>query len=154
MLPSSFSVRKIGLSEMEEEPNFCDLVAEYSEMAIEGLPKPNWQPEIYKNLEKTGNFCFFGAFDDSGLIGFASLIHSISAHYGILIGNVETLFVGKEKRRGGVGLRLKKAVEDYAREVGCAFIFFSVPLNGSLDAVLEADEDCHTIYRIAVKVLA
>lgn len=131
------TVRKCTVSELERCGNFLSLLAEYAdESAMAGLPPPGAQMESYRLIERSGIFHSYGAFDGDLLVGFVALLTPILPHYGVSIAVAESLFAAKSHRRRGTGLKLIRAAERHARDVGCPAILFSAPVGGALADVL------------------
>ncbi len=114
------------------------LLAEYAEecsISLIGKPDPQW--DTYEALEASGALAVFGVFVDEKLVGFASVLAYILPHYGVMAGTVESLFVSSPYRGTGAGLYLMRAVETFARLVGCKAILYSAPVGGKLEALLD-----------------
>jgi GNAT superfamily N-acetyltransferase len=131
------NVQKSSVGEIEAAPNFAELIAEYaSESAIEGMPSPAGRLDIYRHLEKGGMLHVFSAIDDGRLIGFISVLAPVLPHYGVPVAVSESFFVAKAHRCTLAGLRLLRAAEDKARELGSPGLLVSAPFEGKLFHVL------------------
>ena len=118
-------------------PEFPALVAEYAaESAIDGLPAPDARMSAYLHLEALGMFHAFAAFDGSTLTGFISFLLPVLPHYGVGIAVSESFFVAREHRKSGDGLRLLRAAEIKARELGSPGLLVSAPFAGRLFELL------------------
>lgn len=136
--PAANTILRNGtLDDLEHAPNFDDLIAQYEDEAkIIGLParQPNWA--MYRAMEQAGAFHVICAHRDGELVGFATLIASIVPHYGVLMCTSESIFVVKAHRKGGLGLRLLRAAQAKAKELGAQALFVSAPSEGALAKVL------------------
>lgn len=130
-------VRKCTISELENNPNFAGLVGEYAvESAISGLPHPSGKMVLYKVLETSGVLYASAAYFDARLIGFLVVLSSVNPHYGVCLSTTESLFVGREYRKTGAGLKLIRDAERVSREVGSPGLLISAPMGGDLAEVL------------------
>lgn len=130
-------VRKCTVAEIEDNINFSALAREYSdECAIAGLPHPDEKIAAYRSIEKSGAFHIYGAFLANRLVGFVAVLTPIIPHYGVAIAVTESLFVAKDHRKRGAGIKLLRAAENHAREAGSPGILVSAPSGGQLMKVL------------------
>ena len=130
-------IKKCSISELEAAPNFSELLAEYAkELVVDGAPKFNAKMEMYHNLEKVGALQLISAYVNDILIGFVTVLTSIFPHCGVLMATTESLFVLKQHRKTGAGLKLIRAAEDHAKERGSPCLFISAPFGGILADVL------------------
>ena len=131
------TISSCTVDEFEREPNLDELFAEYaSEASIEGLGECRVQMQMYRQLETAGVLHPIVAHQDDKLVGFLSLLISVVPHYGCRIATTESFFVAKAARAGGAGMKLLRAAEDKARELGVQGLFISAPAGGRLSAVL------------------
>lgn len=91
---------------------------------------------MYGVLEKSGVFHTIGAFLADKLIGFVTVLVSIAPHVGVFMAVTESLFVAKEHRKTGAGLKLIRQAEACAVERGAPCLLISAPLGGNLAEVL------------------
>lgn len=142
-------IRKCTVSDIVNAPNFAMLIKAYGdECAVSGLPSPETRIPIYYQLEVSGLFDAFGAYEDNDLIGFISMLEYPSAHYGVPLGMSESFFVKKDKRGTGAGAMLRKAIKVRAVERGLKGVLLTAPVNGPLAAVLEQADDCTETHRV------
>ena len=142
-------VRKCTVAEIVNAPNFAVLIKEYAdECANSGLPSPETRIPIYYQLEASGAFDAFGAYQEDELIGFISLLEYPSAHYGIPLGSTESFFVATNKRGTGAGDMLRKAVKKRAGERHLYGVSILAPIGGPLVTVLEHADDCTETHRV------
>ena len=138
-------VRRCSVSEIERSEGFTSLLSEYaSESQIQGLPTASAKMETYRILDKSSTFALFGAFSGDVVVGVVIILTHIIPHYGIGISVTESLFAAKSHRKSGVGLKLIRAAEAHAREVGSPALLISAPINGVLDRVLHGMDYCMT----------
>lgn len=116
---------------------FPSLVAEYAaEAATEGMPPPDARMEAYLQLEAVGLLHVFGATVGPALVGFISLLAAPLPHFGLPVAVSESFFVGAAHRSTGAGLKLLKAAEGKAREMGSPGLLVSAPFAGRLFELL------------------
>lgn len=123
-------------AEIFDDPSSTALFEEYARECANpliGAPEPH--RTMYQSLEWMGAAQCFGAYLDSELVGFAFLLMGPLPHYGQRFATVESLFVQGETR-GGLGKSLMKAVEEHAKQNGCAAIFYSAPVGSRLARLL------------------
>lgn len=131
------NIRLTSFAELEAQHNFQDLLAEYAgETMIEGLPSPEGRMARYHHLDRTGAIHVFCAFHEGVLIGFLILMVNILLHYEIPPAFSESFFVAKSGRKTGAGLKLLKAAEKKAKELGAPGVLVGTPATGVLCAVL------------------
>tara|TARA_R110000803_G_scaffold49188_1_gene102221 strand:+ start:2786 stop:3298 length:513 start_codon:yes stop_codon:yes gene_type:complete len=128
--PSSFT-------DMCEDKAFGHLVLEYAdECKMAGMPQPNWAREMYLNMEGIGIVqCLVLRDMDLNMVGFSVLLCTVVPHYSELVVTAESLFVTKRHRKGGGGLRIIKAIEGHAKNIGAVGVLLSAPAEGSLAKV-------------------
>ncbi len=130
-------IRKSSISEFEGSPTFAGLIEEYAaESAIKERPHPAAKMPLYAQLERAGALQAIGAFLDTQLIGFITVLAPVLPHYGAVVAVAESYFVAKEHRATGAGLKLLVAGKERAREVGSPGILFSAPIGGALAELL------------------
>ena len=79
---------------------------------------PDW--DLYEILEDSGALSIFTARDDGKLVGYFSVVKSPSLHSkGKFISCNDVIYLHKDYRKGFVGVRLFKFVEDCLKEDGC-----------------------------------
>ena len=136
-LAPSCEVRRIAFDEIEAFPNFAGMVERYAdESAIPGMPRPNRQKEMYRQLEQAGLFHLVGAFVGGELVGFVSLLASVLPHYGVMVASTESIFVEPEHRKSGAGKMLMREAERLATSIGAVGLLVSAPSGGRLAAIL------------------
>jgi len=87
-------------------------------------------------IETAGVLHSFGAFKDSELVGFITIIATVLPHYGVLVPVSESFFVAKEYRKTGAGTKLLRTAEEFASSIGAKGLIISAPTGGSLDQAL------------------
>ncbi len=132
-------VKRVSADEFLARPEVPALIAEYAnESSIGGLPAPAPNADLYRAMYASGTMHPLVAFDGEVMVGFAVLIVYRNPHYGVLMGVLESLFVGGEYRSGGAGLQLLKVAETFAAGVGAVGIFVSAPDESRLAQVMDA----------------
>lgn len=130
-------IKECKFSDIQISENFDELLKEYAnELAINGLPHPKADIELYKKLDDSGIFQVIGAFIDNKIVGIITIILSVNQHYGKKIAVTESFYVGKEYRKTGAGLKLLKHAEIYAENNGSPGLFVTAPVNGTLADIL------------------
>ncbi len=130
-------IEAITIAALEAAPNIEALLEDYrAEGAIDGLPAPSPRWDTYRTLEANGLLHVFAAPCAEGLAGFIILLFAPHPHYREPLATSESFFVAKAHRMGGLGLKLLKAAEDRAAELGAPGLLVSAPLDGKLFEVL------------------
>lgn len=134
---SSVVVRPCTILDIENAPNYAVLFQEYaSELVVEGAPPFSVKWDVYHTLEDSGALQAIGAYLDNILVGFVTVLVSVFPHVGVLMAITESLFVSKEHRKSGAGLKLIRFAEKTASESGAPCLFISAPFGGDLAEVL------------------
>jgi GNAT superfamily N-acetyltransferase len=130
-------VEACPVADMIAAASFPQLAAEYvRESLIDGMPQPAPDWDAYAALEAAGLLHGFAASIDGELIGFIAVLVSKLPRYAEPIAVTESFFVASAHRRSGAGLKLLRAAEDMARELGCPGLLVSAPSEGVLVQVL------------------
>lgn len=131
------TIRPCLYSEMESQPNFIELVAEYArESSITDLPEHKPHGEMYRAMERVGVMQVLCAFQGDLMVGFAILLVTVLPHYSVPAATMESLFVGAAYRNTGAGLKLLHAAEEAARVKGAVGLLVSAPKGGQLAEVM------------------
>lgn len=130
-------VEPCPVAAIRQAATFPQLAAEYeAESLIDGMPSPMPDWEHYERLEAAGQVYAFGAAIDGALVGFIGLLVSKVPRYAQPLATSESFFVASAHRKGGAGMKLLRAAEEKARELGCAGLLVSAPSGGRLAEVL------------------
>lgn len=136
-------IKEYTVQQMYEDPDFHDLVAEYSaECAIDGMPSPEYRMQSYLQLELAGALKAFAAFDapnwmaPSQMVGFAVTVSPVIPHYGFTVTVLESMFVGRAWRKSRTWKMLLNAVEDHAKLKGSPGLLANAPHEGDFATVL------------------
>lgn len=121
-----------------DEVRLSGLAEECAEEAsIKELPPPVLGWDQYKAMEAAGAIYPMGAYLGTALIGIIFILSPDLPHYkGTRLAVTESYFVGNAYRKSGAGLKLLRAAETYAKEIGCAGILVSSPFDGDLAQIL------------------
>jgi len=131
------SIQPAGVADIERAANFPGLAAEYAvESLIDGLPPPIAKWQTYRQLEAAGLLHAFSATVGGLLVGFISVLTARLPRYEEPLAVSESFFVAKAHRKTGAGLRLLRAAEQKARELGSPVLLVSAPGEGDLARVL------------------
>ena len=137
LLPRRPVIARTTVREVMGDVEFPALMAEYAaESAIEGMPTPNAKMELYLHMENLGLIHGFSAVVGNSLVGFISLLAPVLPHYGATVAVCESFFVTKRHRKSGAGLRLLRAAETMAAEMGSPGLLLSAPVAGKLAELL------------------
>lgn len=130
-------IRPCTVAEVERAGTLPALLAQYGEESrIPEFGEASASFEIYRAMEAAGALHLVGIFAPY-LVGFASLLVYDMPHYqGRRISTMESLFVAQHARGGGTGLRLLRAAEARAKELGAIALMVSAPVGGRLAKVL------------------
>ena len=130
-------IRPVSYAEILNAPNAPILLAAYgAECSIPEIGDINPQPAMYEQLEQTGMFQAFGAFEHDELIGLAAVLVYVLPHYGRKIATVESIFLSPVNRSGRNGNALMNAIEDYAKEKDCEVILYSARTGSQFERLL------------------
>lgn len=131
------TVRPSTFAELESEREWPALLAEYAaESGIDGMPPPTGKMDTYRALNAAGVLHIFGAWIGEELVGFIFVLAAPLPHYSVVTAVSESFFVASAHRGTGSGIRLLRAAEDKAREIGSPGLIVSAPFAGRLFDVL------------------
>lgn len=131
-------IKPVKCADWLEIPEAQPMIAEYAEeCSIPAIGKINPQGRAYAAMEDAGLMQSFVAYDGEGLAGFANVLTPVMPHYGVRVATSETLFIAK---RSGLGTDLMRAMEEYAKRVGCVGILVSAPTGGRFERYLDASK--------------
>lgn len=132
------TIQAIKYTDILDSPESAALLTEYSaECSIPEIGEPCPQRHMYEGMEKMGLMHSLGVYEGAKLVGFATLLIFVLPHYGKKIANVESLFLGKDHRRSGVGGRLMTAVQTFATEMECCGVLYNSRVGSQLERLLE-----------------
>ena len=119
------------------DANFEAILAGYAaESALKGAPDPACQMELYNSMYDNGFIHPLAAYRDGELVGVLLLMCTVLPHYGCQIATAESYFVLEEHRDTGAGIKLLRAAEDLAKDLGAKGVLISAPFGGRLAEVL------------------
>jgi GNAT superfamily N-acetyltransferase len=131
------AIAQCRVADIETSPDFPALADEYAaESLIDGLPPPLARWPQYRALEDGGLLSVFAATEGGVLLGFISVLAAALPRYAEPVAMCESFFVAKAYRRTGAGLRLLRAAERKARDIGSRGLLVSAPYRGRLFEVL------------------
>ena len=132
-----FHVTQCRVADIEASPDFPALADEYAaETLLDGMPPPTARWPSYHALEDAGMLSVFAATEGDALLGFISVLATPLPRYTEPVAMCESFFVAKAYRRTGAGLRLLRAAERKAREIGSRGLIVNAPYSGRLFEVL------------------
>jgi hypothetical protein len=130
-------IKPVSFRAILDASNASVLLAAYSaECSISEIGEINPQAELYAQMEQSGYFQVFGAFDGDELVGFAAILVYLNPHYGKMIATVESLFLSPSHRNSASGNGLMNALEDYAKGKQCEVILYSARTGSSFERLL------------------
>ena len=130
-------IKRIRFRDAADNPDFAALIAEYAEeAAMNGMPPPNCQVDMYEHMQDLGVIHVLGAFKQGALVGILVIVASVIPHYGVMMASTESFFVRPHERKGGAGLALLKEAEVLSAELGATGLLVSAPFGGRLAEVL------------------
>lgn len=136
---------EVRLCRVDEIFARAELLAEYeAECANPELGACVPQREVYERLEEFGNGLFVGGYVDGVLRGFASAVIGPLPHHPGVFAIVESVFAASAVRRTGLGNELMAAIEGYARDAKCGWIFYLAPVGSQLARLLFLQGDLYT----------
>lgn len=131
------TIRPLTVEQFERESNGPALLAEYeAESANKRLPPAAANMELFRAIETSGAMFAAGAYREDQLIGFVVVISTKLPHYGVLFSTTQSFFVASEHRHTGAGVKLLRAAEEHAKDIGSPGLFISAPVGGVLVDVL------------------
>lgn len=130
-------IKQITFTELENNNNFAELTKEYSEEgAIEGIKNNGVDLNLYRTLEAANNLHVLAVFLDTILIGYAILFKHFLHHRSIYIIINDAIFVKKEFRDTGAGLKLLKEINKHSNTTKTVGTFINAPTGSSLINIL------------------
>ena len=136
---ASARIERIRFEDLSSDPAWLPMLDEYAnECSIAGMPRPDYQPDMYRAMEQHGALHLHAAYIGDTLVGFCTLLISVLPHYGQVVATTESIFVASDHRHSGVGLALLRTVERYAKEQEAVAIMFSTPRNGRMEQIMPA----------------
>ena len=138
MKKTQITIRTCTVEDIETAPGIGDIIGGYAEeSAISLLPQPQPLWDVYRNMELSGRFRVIAAFDGERIVGLATVIAPVlMPHYGFNMATMESIFVLRDYRKTGAGIRLLRAAEKASRDAGAKALLMTAPVGGSLDNVL------------------
>lgn len=125
------------VADLEAAPDFPALADEYAaETHLDGMPPPNARWPQYHALEDAGLLSAFAAKEGEALLGFITVLAAPLPRYAEPVAMCESFFVARAYRRTGAGLRLLRAAERKAKEIGSRGLIVNAPYAGRLFEVL------------------
>ncbi len=148
-------IRKCSVSEIENAPNYAELLEAYAkEMVVDGAPLFQARIEMYRHLESLGALQCFGAYMQEKLVGFITVLISVLPHVSAVMAVTESFFVLIDYRTTGAGNALRRAAEEYAASATAFGIFISAPVGGILAQVLSKLDEYTETNRVFYRKLS
>lgn len=137
MPDSPVVIRSCTVAEIEQSGALPELLAAYGEeSSIPEFGEVSARMDIYHGMEASGALHVIGAFSPE-LVGVATLLIYGLPHYaGRRVAAMESFFVAPSARRSGSGIKLLRAAEQRARDLGATVFMVSAPVGGRLAKVL------------------
>lgn len=130
-------IKRCTVAEIEASGTLTGLLEAYgSESRIPEFGDVCASFDVYRAMEASGALHILGVFAPD-LVGFASLLIYGLPHYaGRRICTMESLFVMPSARSGGAGIKLLRAAEGLASDLGAAALMVSAPVESRLAGIL------------------
>ncbi|WP_110995386.1 GNAT family N-acetyltransferase [Pseudomonas sichuanensis] len=130
-------IRRCTVAEIEQAGALPELLAAYGdESRIPEFGEVEANFGAYRAMEASGALHVVGVFAP-GLVGLASmLVYGLPHYAGRRICTMESFFVDPAHRAGGTGLKLLRAAERCAADLGATAMMVSAPAGGRLAEVL------------------
>ncbi len=128
------------------QSGLLDLYAD--ECQLEGLPRPSADISMYEEMCGFKGLHVVGAWDNTQLVGFVTVLTIKIAHYGKTLVTIESIFAHADYRKFGAGAKLLRYVEQYAREANAIGLLISAPAGGKLSSALKRSKK----YRLSNEV--
>ena len=138
-------VRVSSIHALMSDPQWPTIAREYEdECGVDEMVsgKVNW--DMYRAIEAGGNLTTVTAFDGDTLVGFCVLVMLMHPKYSNLVATTESIFVRREYRTTGIGLRLFRFVERMARDMGAVAMLCSTGVDGNMSQLMPALKYRHT----------
>jgi hypothetical protein len=130
-------VHRCGIAEIIENANLAELRREFAaEVATCVQPSEINRLYGYQTMERDGTVQAIGAFQDGMVIGFITVLTPGTPRLGTPVAAADGLFVGRQYRDTGAGLKLLKAAENYAAEIGSPVLLCGSLRDGPLSKIL------------------
>lgn len=144
-------IRACKVAEIFEAANASSLIAAYADECC--IPDAVPQREMYLAMEKVGLLACFGAYVDSELVGFVSVITSVMPHHGKLVATVESLYGAPQYRDSGAGTALMAEAERHAKVAGCLCLIYTARAGSRLETILACRSGCERTHEMYTKWL-
>lgn len=130
-------IRPTTIAEIHRSGSLTELLDAYAaESSIPELGQVFPAFDTYYGMEAAGALHLIGAFDGE-LVGLVSmLVYGLPHYANRRICTLESFFVMPRARRGGTGIKLLRAAEARAVELGAAALMVSAPVGGRLAHVM------------------
>ena len=139
---SSIRVIRLPSSDTRYDESITEIINDYAQIEIiHGKPLPDdVLRRMLPGFRQHGGLIFlaFDAADEQHPVGVATVIRGFSTFYARPLLNVHDLVVAQGWQGRGIGTELLRAVEEYAREVGCCKVTLEV---------LAANQRAHALYQ-------
>ena len=137
--PRGPEVREISVDALIADPQWPTIAREYeAECGTSDMVQCNVNWDMYRSIESCGQLKAFGAFVNGTLVGYCFLVMVMHPKYSSLIGTTESIYVLREYRTAGVGLRLFRFVERMAHDLGAVAMLCSSGAESSMSKLMPA----------------
>jgi N-acetylglutamate synthase-like GNAT family acetyltransferase len=141
------NITRCSWSDIENEPGLVEILAEGTTEA--GLLEGKACKELYRALEQNKVLKVIKCEKEGNLVGLAIIILFTSLHYSVMLAQLDTIYVLKEYRSSGAGLKLLKEAEKIAEEAKVPVLFYNARINSEIETILLYKDDyelTHTIF--------
>lgn len=109
-------------------------------LLVERLTKLKPNPDVHSlfALEESGNLKTFSIRDGNKLIGYSTVLIQCSLHYkDTFYGIIDTIFLTQKRRKGSIGIKFIKFIEDELIKNNVSVITFNSTMMYPLDSLLK-----------------
>lgn len=130
-------VRKCAVIEIIENENMPVLRHEFNETVATFVPAAADDKLYgYIDMERAGVLQAIAAFCGDKVVGFLTVLSPSVPRCSKPVAVADGLFVAKAYRRTGAGMKLIRAAEQHARDIGSPCIMFGTPIEGPLMEIM------------------
>ena len=131
----TLEIKQITFEELENTDEFSVLCKEYAEEASSIHMPANMDAVKYRKLSEIKSLFIFAAYKMKKLIGFVAVVPTNLSHYSTTILVIDAIFVKKEHRKYGTGLKLIREAEKFSNANKYLGVLGGVPIGGILEKV-------------------
>lgn len=134
------SVKRCRAGDIFDDPSYTVLKDEYAREC--SIPDANPLREMYEVMENAKALDCFGAYVEGKLVGFITVIQTLTPHHGKRVATVESFFVASAHRSAGLSRSLLEAAKACAKEAGCVKLLYTARTGSRFSTVLSRRPGC------------